>query len=241
MVDDMAKWRSTRTHLFPSSSLVPGLAAVAAICAASPAVADPVLITGGNAYSAAVWTGYDPPFGFQLTGDRTSLGGITFTLADIGFYNVGDVIDLSSTFSVSSDPYRTGPFEQTVEGVAYTEVFLSGTLRFTAAPVTLTSPDAAAVEAPFTMDGSISLFRPDPVNSFQRGESFLTFAIAGSGTASLGLSPLGGTLAGTFVNYGFTAPPADPTPEPATLLLVGSGLVTTIARTRRTRSPTPRK
>jgi hypothetical protein len=237
----MAKFLSIRTHFFPSASLVPGLVVVAAICAAPPASADPVLITGGGVYSAAVWTGYAPPFGFQLTGDQTSLGGITFTLAGNGFYNVGDVIDLSSTFSVSADPYRTGPYGQTVEEVGYTEVFLTGTLRFTAAPVTLNSADAAAVNAPFTMDGSISLFRPDPVNSFQRGESFLTFPVAGSGTASLSLSPRGGMLAGTFVGYGFTAPPTDVTPEPATLLLVGSGLVTTIVRMRRTTSRKPHR
>ena len=227
---------SARIHLLRRVSLLAALTAAAAICAVRPASADPLRITGGNLNSAAPWTGYDPPFGFELTGEQTSLGGITFTLTGLGFYNVGDVIDLSGAFSISANPYRTGPFGQTVDGVRYDEVFLDGTVRLTAAPVALTNPDAPWIEAPFTMDGSISLFRGDPANIFQPGDPLGMFRIAGNGTASLSLVPRGDLIAGSFVTYSFAAAPPSATPEPGTLLLLGSGVAMTVNAVRRRKS-----
>src|SRR5579859_8122597 len=128
----MGKVGLAALQLFPSGSIRLGIAAVGMICAASPAFSDPLQITGGNVYTVASWTGYDPPFGFGLTGAQTSLGGITYTLPAVSVVNAGNTINLSETISVSADPFRTGPDQQTVDGVTYSNVFLAGTLHFVA-------------------------------------------------------------------------------------------------------------
>jgi hypothetical protein len=232
----MGKAGLAALQLFPSRSIVLGTAAIGMMCAASPAFSDPVQITGGNVYTVASWTGYDPPFGFELTGAQTSLGGITYTLPAGSVVNAGDTINLSETISVSADPFRTGPGQQTVDGVTYSNVFLAGTLHFAATPGTLPSGETDGFDTPFTMDGSISLFRPDPSSPYSAGEPVLIVPIEGRGTASLSFFPRGGMLAASSVTYRFADTPVSATPEPATLTLLGGGLIVTLARGRARRS-----
>jgi len=188
-------------------------------------------------YTAAASTGYDPPFGFGLSGSQVSLGGVTYTLASGSAVNIGDEINLSGTISVSTDPLRIGPSQQTVNGVTYGDVFLTGTLNFVATPATLLSNGTDAFNTPFTMNGSISLFHPDPLTAFRASEPFLTVPIGESGTASLSLFPRGDILTEGSVLYHFAATPASPTPEPATLTLLGGGLVIAVAARRAGRPP----
>jgi len=230
----MARIGSVGRHLFSSRSILLALGAVVLICGAPPAFGDPLVITVGGVSLVAGWTGSDPPFGFGLTGDQTSIGGITFAQAAGSFVNQGDLITLGDTISVSANPQTTGPSAQTVGGVTYSDVFLAGTLHFAAAPATLT---ASAFTTPFTMAGSISLYRPDSSNPFLRGDLLFTVPIEGRGTASLGVVPRGGMLEESSVAYSFAPAAPDPTPEPGTLALLGCGLVLAIGRARRVLSP----
>ena len=199
---------------------------------AAPAVfADPIIINGGTVYFASVGLGYDPPFGFQLTGERTQIGGITYTQGGQSFLNVGDVVNLGSSLSVSST-LNSGPFEQVVNGVHLTDVILRGSLHFAAAPVRFNGDMSRGITAPFTMDGQLSFFRYDP---HQDGELLLTASVSGRGTASLGMYPLTDFFRATFTTYTFRADPPTPAPEPGTLALFGSGLIAAIARSRRKR------
>jgi hypothetical protein len=224
-----------RLHLFRSRGVLVSLAAAAVMFTGTAAFADPIVITGGGVWLPAVWTGLDPPFGWDLTGARTSLGGITFSQTGGSFVQPGDPINLSNTLTVSANPFRTGPFEQTVNGVTYSGVFLSGTLNFSATPGTVTSADSVGFDTPFTMDGSLSLFQGDASNPFSPGSLLFTIPVEGRGTASLGLVPRAGMMAGTSVSYAFADPAASPTPEPATLTLLGSGVLVMVDRARRKR------
>jgi hypothetical protein len=227
----MGKKCVARFHVFPSRTILLGIAPIM-LCAASPAFGDPIQITSGNVYQVASWTGYDPPFGFQLSGGQTSLGGITYSLGAGEAVSVGDTINLSETISVSADPFRTGPYQQTVDGVTYDRVFLAGTLSFAATPVTLTSDETDGFSTPFTMNGSISLFAADPSRPICAAEPFLIVPIEARGIASLSLASRGGMLAENSLGYHFTDTAVSPTPEPATLTLLGSGLILAVARAR---------
>jgi hypothetical protein len=228
----MAKVWFAPLHFCPSRSFLLCVTAVAMMYAAPQAFADPVLITGGSVFKAAIWTGSDPPFGFQLTGDGTALGGVTFSQAVGSFVKVGDTINLSDTISVSADPFHTGPAQQQVAGVTYSGVFLQGTLHLAATPATLTAGDTDRFDTPFTMDGSISLSQPDPVHPGTAGELLLTTPIEGRGTASMFLTPVAGMPRETSVSYNFAEAPVSATPEPTTLALLGGGLVVAVGRAR---------
>src|SRR5206468_11994592 len=75
------------------------LAVVIVMCGVPAAFADPVIITGGSVGLASIMSGYQPPFGFSLTGDQTDIGGSTYDGAG-GFLNVGDVVNLSRSVHV---------------------------------------------------------------------------------------------------------------------------------------------
>jgi PEP-CTERM motif-containing protein len=237
----MARMWWARPHLCASGSVLVGLAAAAVMFAGTPAMADPIVITGGDVSLPAPWTGLDPPFGWSLSGDGFALGGITFSQAGGSFVTAGDVINPSDTIDVSANPFRTGPFQQTVNGATYSGVFLSGALHFAATPGTLTSNEAAGFNTPFSMDGYVSLFQADPSNPFLPGDLLFTIPIAGHGIASVRLEPRAGMLSEMGVDYRFTKDTVvAATPEPGTVALLGSGLLVAVGRMRRQRRLTER-
>lgn len=203
----------------------PLLAIATLIFTASAASADPVIITGGSLYLVSPGTGYDPPFGFELTGVDTHIGGITYDMAG-GFPSAGAAVNLSRSVYVSATP-RYGPSSEIVDGILLTDVIMRGTLDFVARPVTFTGGDG--VHAPFTMTGTLSFYRDDP---HLEGELLLTAFVRGTGMASLYhfSRPFDAAM-----SYGFEPAPPTPTPEPGTLALFASGLVAVVGRWRRRR------
>ena len=101
------------------------LLAAAMVFSAPPAFADPIVITRGFVTIGSFFESNHPPFGFQLSGDGTDIGGVTFDQGS-PIVRIGQTVDLSRTVPVTSLVF--GPFEQTVQGVRYNDVVIQGSL-----------------------------------------------------------------------------------------------------------------
>ena len=207
------------------TKILPMIAA-ALIYSTSPALADPIVITGGSV-SFGGFLGPFPPFGVELLGSNTVLRGVTFNEGS-PFITLGRTIDLSKSVNVSTS-LSFGPLEQTVNGARFTDVVLRGTLDFRAVPFFAPGNAVGGFRTPFTMNGIVSLF-VDPQHPDER---VLTAQLTGSGIASIGLGrDFGnGSFSTSAMTFAFDQPAA--TPEPATLLLVSGGGLIALRRSRR--------
>ena len=196
------------------------LTVTAVICGAPPAVAEPIVITSGSVFVGAP-SGPFPPFGFELLGSNTILRGVTFAERG-GFVRLGDTVDLSTPVVLTAVGF--GPFEQTVNGEAFTNVILRGALNFHAVPFVASSNALGGFTTAFSMTGEVSLFEGGFGQDL--GPHLLTTQLIGSGTASIGFlrEIENGVFMTSGTSFRFAAAPAAATPEPATLLLVSGGL-----------------
>ena len=192
----------------------------------APTQADPIRITGGSTSghlpaqaTSALLTA--PGLRLPLEGE-----GITFGFP-VGIGNEGR---LDGEFSI--DPLR-GPFNILIDG-SETTLFLQGTLDFVTASFIAPAPQGrfGFFETPFTMTGRIT------GSLTPGGPASLDLMLIGSGTA-FGQEPFvpgqGYDNEGGSASYVFSDAAPSPTPEPATLALLGTGLAGLIAR-RRSRS-----
>jgi hypothetical protein len=141
------------------------------------------------------------------------------------------VIGTNSSFSGIIAPAESTM--ATVNGVSFNFVQLTGSLNFVSSPITI--PDMAGgifqVTLPFTFSGELTgdARQQNVVNPI------FTVTLSGQGLATF-----------TFFAQGFTNPvyrlssieyQFEPVPEPATVLLLSSGVVGLIAAGRRRRKP----
>jgi len=206
---------------------------IAAVLTFSPvALADPVRIVTSGFYTV-IW---DEESDFRFIGTGFELRGVA---NDPGRTNplfrcypcaAGTSLGLSTDFTGSSYTEDSAIFE----GLFYPDVYYTGSMTIRAGSVIVPDlADRAVLSAPFTASGFLAGYD----NIAGTGALLFSTALSGRGTASvtfrnLHLPGIEGIHADS-ISYQFDD--SAPIPEPATLLLVGSGLSAMYLRRRRRR------
>jgi len=193
--------------------------------------ADPIRVTGGAA------TVYSPT---EISGATLS-NDAGFFLSGDGFGSLswaggapGETRKLDGSFSFGF----TGPFGAHIDGTSYV-AYLSGSLDFLTDAFVLPGPGQDGVghfSTPFSMTGRVQGY-----SSVQRDPGSLLFDVelfgAGVAQASPVFVPSLNAYQPLFASATYNFAPADlsATPEPGSLLLLGTGAVGLVLRNRRQR------
>lgn len=206
----------------PRSAMSASVVCVLLLSLARVAAAEPILIRSGG---VGFDTG-DPP-GLSLSGDAFSLVSLFPTIASpIACANAGcdpgTSVDLSALFGAPSLGFALGSGIAVVGGNSYGTDFgpgsvsFRGQLSFDAATVPIPDGDRVSLTSPFALTGHIAAFQnaTATVPLFQ-------VDVTGSGLALLELER---DTRGVYRFLATEYTVQDPVPEPATLLLFGSGI-----------------
>ena len=186
--------------------------------------AEPIQVTGGSAFM--YWDGSGSTA--TLLGSGLSVITDTYNGGLIGFTAGMPQLDGGVTFGTLGGMQHS--WHVTVDGIDYV-AFLDGFLSFDtepfiAPPPTSSTPSTVSFSTPFTLNGRLR-GSTGPQGS---GSELFNVLLTGSGTASTTARPIvpNAYLVNGGVSYDFA--PLSATPEPSTLLLMGTGLATVLRR-----------
>ena len=220
-------------------SRVASTCATLMLAAAPHAAADPIHITSGfldmNPIAGPLWL--SGAQGFTFSSGVDIAGGTFLPVDNCNFDPLhcrpGDTLNLRASWS-GNDVTGTA----TLDGATYVAVgslssFSSMVVQFNGTAVLPALQSGPTVlTAPFLFSGTFFHPVPGAVNGFPATSDTL----AGSGTTIVTLAPsrgFPGSWIVTHARYEFSTSDAAPTPEPGTLLLIGTGLVGAAAILRR--------